>query len=141
MGIIELLIMAAMVLFNGVFAGYEIALAAVTVARLQVLARENRAGAKAALYMKENMEASLAAVQLAITLLAAIAAAIGGVGAAESIQPFLRGRLDLSPTVAEVLAIALVVIPLTLFTIMFGELMPKVFSLRTKNGSACGSRR
>ena len=43
-GIIELLIMAAMVLFNGVFAGYEIALAAVTMARLQVLARENRAG-------------------------------------------------------------------------------------------------
>ena len=30
MGLIELGIMAAMVLFNGVFAGYEIALAAVT---------------------------------------------------------------------------------------------------------------
>ena len=106
MGLIELVIMAAMVIFNGVFAGYEIALAAVTVARLQVLARENRRGAKAALYMKENMEASLAAMQVAITLLAAIAAAIGGVGAAESIKPFLHGSLGLSPAVAEVLAIA-----------------------------------
>ena len=48
MGLIELGIMTAMVLFNGVFAGYEIALAAVTIARLQVLARENRAGARAA---------------------------------------------------------------------------------------------
>ena len=131
MGIVELLIMAGMVIFNGVFAGYEIALAAVTLPRLQVLARENRAGAKAAQYMKENMEASLAAVQLAITLLAAIAAAIGGMGAAESIQPYLAS-LGLSPTVAEVLAIALVVIPLTLFTIMFGELIPKVFSLHNK---------
>jgi putative hemolysin len=131
-GIIELLVMAAMVLFNGVFAGYEIALAAVTAARLQVMARENRAGAKAALYMKENMEASLAAVQLAITLLAAIAAAIGGVGASESIQPYLSSNFGLSRTAAEVLAIALVVIPLTLFTMMFGELMPKVFSLRNK---------
>ncbi len=73
MGLIELAIMAAMVLFNGVFAGYEIALAAVTIARLQVLVRENRAGAKAALYMKQNMEASLAAMQVAITLLGAIA--------------------------------------------------------------------
>ena len=63
------------------FAGYEIALAAVTIARLQVLARENRRGAKAALYMKQNMEASLAATQVAMTLLGAIAAAIGGVGA------------------------------------------------------------
>ena len=102
MGIIELVIMVAMVLFNGVFAGYEIALAAVTVARLQVLTRENRAGAKAALYMKENMEASLAAVQVAITLLAAIAAAIGGAGAAENIKPFLASSFGLSSSVAAV---------------------------------------
>ena len=132
MGIIELVIIVAMVLFNGVFAGYEIALAAVTVARLQVLTRENRAGAKAALYMKENMEASLAAVQVAITLLGAMAAAIGGAGAAESIKPFLRQSFGLSSSMAAVLAIAVVVVPLTLFTIMFGELMPKVFSLRNK---------
>jgi putative hemolysin len=132
-GILELLIMAVMVIFNGVFAGYEIALAAVTVARLQVLVRENRAGAKAALYMKENMEASLAAVQVAITLFGAIAAAIGGLGAGESIKPFfLRAPFSFSPTVAAVLAIAVIVIPLTLFTIMFGELIPKVFSLRNK---------
>jgi putative hemolysin len=131
-GIVELAAMAAMVIFNGVFAGYEIALAAVTLARLQVLALENRAGAKAALYMKNNMEASLAAVQVAITLFGAIAAAVGGAGAAETIKPSLQDRFDLSGTVAAILAIALVVIPLTFFTILFGELIPKVFSLRNK---------
>ena len=108
-------------------------LASVTVARLRVLVGENRAGAKAALYMKENMEASLAAVQVAVTLLAAIAAAIGGAGANESIRPFLHEQLHLSPAVATVLALALVVLPLTMFTILFGELAPKVFSLRNKD--------
>lgn len=132
MGVIELVIMATMVIFNGVFAGYEIALAAVMIARLQVLASENRAGAKAALYMKENMEASLAAVQVAITLFGAIAAAIGGAGAAEGIKPFLHENVGLPPGVATVLAIALVVLPLTFFAILFGELIPKVFSLRNK---------
>ena len=121
-----------MVVLNGVFAGYEIALASVTVARLQVLVRENRAGAKAALYMKQNMEASLAAVQVAITLLGATAAAIGGAGAAESIQPFFQDGFGLSPTVSRILAIVLVVVPLTIFTIMVGELIPKVFALRNK---------
>jgi len=130
-GLIELAIMATMVLFNGVFAGYEIALAAVTVARLHILTRENRTGAKAALFMKQNMEASLAAMQVAMTLLGASAAAIGGVGAAESIKPFLQD-LGLSATAAEVLAIVVVVIPLTFLTILLGELMPKVFSLRNK---------
>lgn len=124
--------MAVMVLLNGVFAGYEIALAAVTAARLQILVNENRRGARAALYMKENMEASLATVQVAITLCGAIAAAIGGVGAAEGIRPFLNEHFGLSHVTASVLAIALVVVPLTFLTIMFGELMPKVFSLRNK---------
>ncbi len=132
MGIIELIIMAVMVIFNGVFAGYEIALATVTLARLQVLVRENRAGAKAALYMKQNMEASLAAVQVAITLLGALAAAVGGVGAAESIKPFFQYDLNFSSTTSEVLAILLIVLPLTAFTILFGELIPKVFSIRNK---------
>ena len=131
-GLIELGIMAAMVLLNGVFAGYEIALAAVTAARLQILVGENRRGAKAAAYMKENMEASLAAVQVAITLCGAIAAAIGGAGAAEQIRPFLQEHLGLSHVAASVLAIALIVVPLTFLTIMFGELVPKVFSLRNK---------
>ncbi len=132
MGFPELTIMAVMVVLNGVFAGYEIALAAVTVARLHVLVQENRAGARAALFMKENMEASLAAIQVAITLLAAIAAAIGGAGAAENIEPFLRHQFGISATLASVLAITAIVLPLTFFTILFGELLPKVFSLRNK---------
>jgi putative hemolysin len=131
-GLIELAIMVVMVLFNGVFAGYEIALAAVTVARLHVLVQENRRGAKAALFMKQNMEASLAAMQVAITLVGASAAAIGGFGANESIKPFFRDGFGLSNAAAEVLAVVVVVIPLTFFTILFGELIPKVFSLRNK---------
>ncbi|MEN6459270.1 MAG: hemolysin family protein [Thermoguttaceae bacterium] len=132
MELIELGVIAALVLFNGVFSGYEIALASVTLARLQVLVNENRAGAKAALYMKQNMEASLAAVQVAITLLAAVAAAIGGAGANETLEPLLHDRFHLSHATATVFSLAIVVLPLTMLTILFGELVPKVFSLRNK---------
>jgi putative hemolysin len=78
------------------------------------------------------MEASLAAMQVAMTLLGASAAAIGGVGAAENIKPFFQEQLRLSPLTAEILAIIVVVIPLTFLSILLGELMPKVFSLRNK---------
>jgi putative hemolysin len=124
--------MAAMVGVNALFAGYEIALASVSAARLRTLADANRAGARAALHMKENVEASLAAVQLGITLVGAIAAATGGAGAHERIAPALREGLGVSPGVAVTLAIALVVLPLTFVTIAFGELVPKVFALRNK---------
>ena len=129
---VELIVMAAMIGVNALFAAYEIALASISVGRLQLLVQENRPGAKAGLHMKQNMEASLAAVQLGITLVGAIAAATGGAGAGEQIQPFLMRALHMAPAAARVLAISLIVVPLTVVTIMFGELVPKVFSLRNK---------
>jgi len=129
---IETLIILAMVGVNGLLAGYEIALASVTVGRLQVLAQEGRRGAKAALYMKQHVEASLAAVQIGITLAGAIAAAVGGAGAKEVIAPMIKRGLGISGSYADFIAIALVVLPLTVVTIIFGELVPKVFTLRNK---------
>ncbi|MFZ5833087.1 MAG: CNNM domain-containing protein, partial [Planctomycetota bacterium] len=64
MGTTEILVIVAMVAVNSVLAGYEIALASVSLARLTVLVQENRAGARAALYMKEQIEGSLAAIQV-----------------------------------------------------------------------------
>jgi putative hemolysin len=126
---LELAVMIAMIGINTIFAGYEIALASVSAAALQRLADEGRSGARVALYMKQNMEASLAVVQLGITLVGAIAAAVGGAGAEENLAPALE-RIGVSMEMAEVLAISLVVLPLTVVTIVVGELIPKVFALR-----------
>jgi putative hemolysin len=128
----ELLVIVAMVAVNGVFAGYEIALTSVSLARLQQMARENRPGAATALRMKQGMESSLAAVQVGITLAGAIAAATGGSQAGEMIAPLLREWLGLSATMAGALAIACVVVPLTVVTIIAGELIPKVYAIRNK---------
>jgi putative hemolysin len=129
---IELLVMLAMIVFNGVFAAYEIALASISASRLQVLLNERKPGVRAALYMKENFEGSLAGVQLGITLVGAIAAATGGAGAEESIAPYFQRTLGVTSGMAELLAITAVVIPLTIVTIIFGELIPKVFAIRNK---------
>jgi putative hemolysin len=128
----ELLIILLMIGLNGLFAAYEIALASISLARLQVLAKENHHGAKAALYMKENFEASLATVQLGITLLGAIAAATGGSGAEELLVPLIQSGLGVSLGFSRFLAITVVVLPLTMIIIFFGELVPKVFAIRNK---------
>lgn len=128
---VELIVVAVMVAFNSVFAAYEIALASVTVARLDGLVKQRRRGAAAGLRMKQNMEASLAVVQLGITVVGAVAAATGGAGAEESIEPILNGW-GVSASVSQILAIAIVVAPLTVVTIVLGELVPKVFALHNK---------
>lgn len=132
MPVFETVLILFMVGTNAIFAAYEIALASVTLGRLQVLAHEGRRGAQTALRMKQNMEASLAVVQLGITLVGAIAAATGGAGAEESIAPWIETRFGIASGLADILGIAVVVLPLTVLTIIFGELVPKVFTLRNK---------
>lgn len=126
------MIIIAMVGCNALFAAYEIALASASLGRLKALADAHRGGARAALAMKQNMEASLAALQLGITLVGAIAAATGGADADEWIAPYLMQSLGLSSRAAHVLSLALVVIPLSAVTIVVGELIPKVFALKHK---------
>lgn len=128
---VELIVIAAMIALNSVFAAYEIALASIGLARLDTLARQNVAGAASALRMKKSMEASLAVVQVGITLFGAVAAATGGAGAEATIEPYFLAA-GFSNATSQIFAIGVVVLPLTVVTIMFGELVPKVFALRNK---------
>lgn len=125
-----LAVIGAMLLLNSLFAAYELALASVRVDRLRYLRDHHRPGSRAALYMKERMEGSLAVVQLGITLVGAIAAAAGGANADESLAPWLHERFGLSAKMAEFAALVLFVVPLSAVTIMVGELIPKVLALK-----------
>ncbi len=127
---IDWVIIGLMILANGVFAAYEIALASISLGRLEMLASENRWGAKAAVAMKRSMEASLAVVQLGITLVGVTAAATGGAGAQQRLAPLLAAYFPRAW--AEVVALVFIVVPLTIVTIVIGELIPKVFALRNK---------
>ena len=127
----ELVAVVVMVLFNGIFAAYEIALASVSIARLQLLAEQKKSGAAAALAMKNGIEKSLAVVQLGITLAGLAAGATGGASASEDIAPRLQ-QWGLGESLADVVAVGLIVLPLTAVTIVVGELIPKLFALRNK---------
>lgn len=128
---IELAVMVLMIGLNSVFAAYEISLASIGIGRLHALQTEKKRGAEASVRMKENIEGSLAVVQLGITLVGVIAAATGGAGAEETFEPVLLGW-GVPESISQVLAIMIVVVPLTIVTIVGGELVPKVFALRNK---------
>lgn len=128
----ELGVIILMLLFNAVFAAYEMGLASISRARLSILVNEHKRGAADAAFMKDRMEASLAVIQLGITLFAAVAAAAGGAGAEATFAPYLAQSWHISMALAKVVAIAFIVIPLILATIIFAELVPKMFALNNK---------
>ena len=59
----ELFIILFMLVFNAIFAAYEMALASIPRIRLTVLVEEKKRGSEEALFMKDRIEASLAVVQ------------------------------------------------------------------------------
>ncbi len=127
-----LLIILLMLLCNALLAAYEMALASVARTKLSILVQEQKKGAENALYMKDHIEGSLATIQIGITLVGAIAAAVGGADADKWFTPFLQNTLHLHHHVAHILSVALVVFPLSFMTIVFAELTPKTFALKNK---------
>jgi len=131
---VEVAVIVAMLTVNAVFASYEMALASVSRARLEVLFQAKRRGARCAVYMKDRLEGSLAVIQLGITLAGAIAAATGGAAVDEWMSPWLVEKFGVSGGTAEFLALVLFVIPLSTVTIIFAELVPKMVGINNKEG-------
>lgn len=128
--IFELIIIIIMLAFNAVFAAYEMGIASISHSRIRILAEAGRKGSAQALFMKERMEGTLSAIQIGITVVGMIAAATGGAGIEENLTPLLQVYLKVPENIAEVIALLIFVAPLSVMTITFAELTPKVFAIK-----------
>lgn len=125
----EFAILLGLILLNGVFAGAEIALVSVRPTRLEELAAAGSSRAAAALRLKRDPERLLATVQVAITLVAAGAAAFGGAAFADDLEPIIA-RIEPLATAAPEIALVLVVGLVAYLSLVLGELVPKSLALR-----------
>lgn len=125
----QLIIILVCLLINMLLSGSEMAFVTVSRQQLKRIANTNRS-ARIILNLKANPERTLSVIQIGITLVGAIAAAVGGAGAEEALSPLLMDRYGLSERAAEVTAILMVVIPISYFNIVVGELFPKSMALR-----------
>ncbi|MBF0208389.1 MAG: HlyC/CorC family transporter [Oligoflexia bacterium] len=80
--------------------------------------------------MQKVPERLLSGIQIGITLVGAVSAAVSGAGAEETISPWLVSIFDIRESLAEIIAISFVVVPLTFVSVVIGELVPKSIALR-----------
>jgi len=125
---IEIVLIAVGLLANGFFAGSEIALVSARISRLAQLREAHVGGAATAMQLKESPEIFLATIQIAITAVGTLASAVGGATAVEALTPSLvefgLGRW------AQPVALGLVIVAITYFSLVVGELAPKAVALR-----------
>lgn len=126
---IDFLIVVACLFLNAFFSAYEMAFVTVSREEMDELGEESSTHKKLDLF-KKKPERTLSVIQIGITLVGAIAAAVGGTGAVESLEPYIVENYALSRSMAEVIAVVIVIIPLTYFSVVFGELVPKTIALK-----------
>ncbi|MDP3069298.1 MAG: hemolysin family protein [Opitutaceae bacterium] len=133
--LLELSIILALLLANGVFSMAEIAIVSARKAKLRALADGGDASARLALDLAESPNTFLATAQIGITLVGVVAAAFSGASLAAPLAAWLREIAWLAPY-ADQAAFAIVVIVLTYFTLVIGELVPKRVGLGNPEGVA-----
>jgi putative hemolysin len=120
----DVAILFALILLNGAFAMSEIALVMSRKARLQPLAEEGDAGARAALRLHEVPTQLLSTIQIGITSISILNGIVGEAALAPPFAEWLRAQ-GLEAKTAAYVSTGLVVVVITYFSIVLGELVPK----------------
>jgi putative hemolysin len=133
--IMEILLILFLILLNGVFSMSEIALISARKNRLDSAAKKGNAKAKAALDLANSPNEFLSTVQIGITLIGILTGIFSGDKITTDVKNFVSSFEILQPY-SESLAVAIVVIVLTFFSLVLGELLPKRIGLNHPEGIA-----
>lgn len=125
----EIALVAVLIVINGVFAMTEMALVSARKTRLRSLADKGDSAASRALNLAESPNRFLSTVQIGITLIGILAGAFGGASLADDIGALLE-KLPFIGSWGEEIAFGLVVLAITYFSLVVGELVPKRLALR-----------
>lgn len=120
----EIAILFALICLNGLFAMSEIALVTARKARLQKLIDEGDSGAAAAVQLGEDPTRFLSTIQIGITSIGVLNGIVGEAALATPLAVWLE-VLGVPQPYASYGATGLVVVLITYFSIVVGELVPK----------------
>ncbi len=120
----EIAILFALILLNGLFAMSEIALVTARKARLQKQIDEGDSGAAAAVKLGEDPTRFLSTIQIGITSIGVLNGIVGEAALAAPLAAWLA-TLGMPLQYAGYAATGLVVVVITYFSIVVGELVPK----------------
>jgi putative hemolysin len=128
--ILQIVVIIALTFFEGVFVAAEIALVTIRRTRVDQLAEEGNRAAKRVKGLIAQPGRFLAVTQIGLTFLGFLASAYAAVNLTTSLEAVFKGTgWPIVSTSAAALALIIVTLILSLFTIVFGELVPKSLAL------------
>ena len=126
--VLDLVLVAVFILAGGVFAATEIALVSLREAQAKALADNGKRGARVA-HLMSDPNRFLAAVQVGVTLAGFLSAAFGAARLAVPVSDVLADA-GLSVGASDTVALVLVTVVISYFSLVFSELAPKRLGLQ-----------
>ena len=130
----EILVILALIVMNGVLAMSELAIVSARPGRLKSLEGKSR-GARMALRLGEDPGKFLSTVQIGITAVGVLSGALSGATLGLRLEDWLIGQ-GVDADWAATLGVGGVVLAITYFSLIIGELVPKQLALRNPEGVA-----
>src|SRR4051794_27106865 len=111
----ELLVIFVCILLNGLVACFEMAFVSGSKAELRRGSAQGDKESQLVLSLREHPERTLSIIQILLTLVSALSAAVGGSGAKKMLAPYFQLQLGLGDKWAEIFSILSVVLVLSYF--------------------------
>lgn len=127
--ILEVSIILLLIIINGIFVMSEISLVSSRKARLQQRIKEGDEGARAALELSGSPNRFLSTAQIGVTFISILTGVFGGVAISGELETKIAAIPALSPY-SHIAGIVLVVVGISYFSLVIGELVPKRLGMR-----------
>ncbi len=124
----EIVIIFFLIILNGVFSMSEIALISARKSRLESAAKKGNKKAKMALDLANSPNKFLSTVQIGITLIGILTGIYSGDKITKNVEVFI-GTFEILKPFSNSIAVGIVVLILTFFSLVLGELLPKRIGL------------
>lgn len=124
----ELIIILFLILLNGIFSMSEIAMVSSRKVRLEKAAKKGDKTAKKALELVANPGKFFSTVQIGITLIGILTGIYSGEKIQDDFQDYLM-QFSLLQPYSDKISVTIIVVVLTYFTLVLGELVPKRIGL------------
>ena len=130
-------IIVVLILASGVFVAAEMSLVSLRDSQVRQLAHRSKRGRTVA-KLTDNPNRFLSAVQIGVTLFGFLSAAFGGATLADQVAPILMRTFGWQEAAASAVALILVTVVISYFSIVVGELTAKRLALQRSEAFALG---
>ena len=138
----QIIILIILVAINAFFAASEMAFVTLNDAKIAMMAKEGNKKAKKIEKMLRKPSKFLATIQIGITLAGFLSSAFAADTFVEKLAPILYNYIpSISLPIWQAISLVLITLIISLFTLVFGELVPKRIAMKYSEQVAFGSVR